>query len=91
MDRNKSAAGATLTYESIGTPPPDDMRSEQMCMISYHRALQGCPSYTEYFKDGDAVPTQLCELHSGTLQQRAERAIQGVLGALGRRIRGIFK
>jgi 1A family penicillin-binding protein len=71
--------------------PPDDMRSEQMCMISYHRALDGCPSYTEYFKDGDAVPTQLCELHSGTLQQRAERAIQGVLGALGRRIRGIFK
>jgi 1A family penicillin-binding protein len=71
--------------------PPDNMRSEQMCMISYHRALEGCPSYTEYFKDGDSVPTQLCELHSGTLQQRAERAIQGVLGALGRRIRGIFK
>ena len=71
--------------------PPDDMRSEQMCMISYHRALDGCPTYTEYFKDGDSVPTQLCELHSGTLQQRAERAIQGLLGVLGRRIRGIFK
>ena len=71
--------------------PPDDMRSEQMCMISYHRALDGCPTYTEYFKDGDSVPTQLCELHSGTLQQRAERAIQGLFGALGRRIRGIFK
>jgi len=71
--------------------PPDDMRAEQICMISYHRALAGCPSYTEYFKDGDSVPTQLCELHSGTLQQRAERVIQGLFGALGRRIRGIFK
>jgi 1A family penicillin-binding protein len=70
--------------------PPGDLRSETMCMISYHRALDGCPSYVEYFKDGDAVPTQLCELHSGTLQQRAERAMQGLFGALGRSIRRIF-
>ena len=70
---------------------PDDMRTEQMCMISYHRALDGCPSYVEYFKEGDSVPTQLCELHSGTLQQRAERAVQGLIGALGRSIRRIFK
>jgi hypothetical protein len=34
------------------------------------------PAYTEYFKDGDAVPTQLCELHSGQLQAAAERAIR---------------
>ena len=71
--------------------PPDEMRTEQMCMISYHRALDGCPTYVEYFKEGDSVPTQLCELHSGTLQQRAERAVQGVIGALGRSIRRIFK
>jgi 1A family penicillin-binding protein len=71
--------------------PPEDMRSEQICLISYHRALDGCPSYVEYFKDGDSVPTQLCELHSGSLQQRAERAIQGVIGALGRSLRGIFR
>jgi 1A family penicillin-binding protein len=71
--------------------PPGDLRTEQMCMISYHRALDGCPTYTEYFKDGDSVPTQLCELHSGTLQQRAERALQGLVDALGRRIRGIFR
>jgi 1A family penicillin-binding protein len=71
--------------------PPDEMRTEQMCMISYHRALDGCPTYVEYFKEGDSVPTQLCELHSGTLQQRAERAVQGLIGALGRSIRRIFK
>ena len=71
--------------------PPEDMRSEQICMLSYHRALDGCPSYVEYFKDGDSVPTQLCELHSGSLQQRAERAIQGVIGALSKSLRGIFR
>jgi 1A family penicillin-binding protein len=71
--------------------PPDEMRTEQMCMISYHRALDGCPTYVEYFKEGDSVPNQLCEIHSGTLQQRAERAIQGMFGALGRRIRRIFQ
>jgi 1A family penicillin-binding protein len=71
--------------------PPDDLRREQICMLSYHRALDGCPSYTEYFKDGDAVPTQLCQIHQGSLQQRAERALQGLFGAIGKGIRGIFR
>jgi hypothetical protein len=71
--------------------PPDDLRREQICMLSYRRALDGCPSYTEYFKEGDSVPTQLCQIHQGSLQQRAERALQGLFGAIGRSIRGIFK
>jgi 1A family penicillin-binding protein len=71
--------------------PPDDLRQEQMCMLSYHRALEGCPTYVEYFKDGDEIPTQLCQIHQGSLQQRAERAIQGLLGAIGKGIRGIFR
>ena len=70
---------------------PDNLRREQICMLSYRRALDGCPSYTEYFKDGDSVPTQLCQIHQGSLQQRAERALQGFFGAIGRSIRGIFK
>jgi membrane peptidoglycan carboxypeptidase len=71
--------------------PPDDLRREQICMLSYRRALDGCPSYTEYFKEGDSVPTQLCQIHRGSLQQRAERALQGLFGAIGRSIRGIFR
>jgi 1A family penicillin-binding protein len=74
-----------------GFEPPDDLRREQICMLSYRRALDGCPGYTEYFKEGDSVPTQLCHLHQGSLQQRAERAIQGVFDAIGKGIRGIFK
>jgi penicillin-binding protein 1A len=71
--------------------PPDNLRQERICMLSYQRALDGCPGYTEYFKEGDGVPTKLCPIHEGSLQQRAERAIQGLLGAIGKRIRGIFK
>ena len=62
-----------------------------MCSVSYHRALDGCPSYVEYFKPGDDIPQQLCELHAGTLRQRAERALRGILGAIGEEIRGIFR
>lgn len=72
-------------------PRPPKLRSELMCSVSYHRALDGCPSYVEYFKPGDDIPTQLCELHTGSLKQRAERALRGLLGALGEGIRGIFR
>jgi len=72
-------------------PRPPKLRSELMCSVSYHRALDGCPSYVEYFKPGDDIPTQLCELHTGSLKQRAERALRGLLGALGEGLRGIFR
>jgi 1A family penicillin-binding protein len=70
---------------------PSGLRTEVMCALSYHRALDGCPSYVEYFKSGDDIPTQLCELHSGSLKQRAERALRGLLGVIGEEIRGIFR
>jgi 1A family penicillin-binding protein len=70
---------------------PSGLRSESMCSVTYHRALDGCPGYLEYFKEGDDIPTQLCELHSGSLKQRAERALRGLLGTIGEEIRGIFR
>jgi 1A family penicillin-binding protein len=70
---------------------PDTLHQEELCRISYHRPVDGCPTYIEYLKGGDDVPTKLCSLHEGNLKQRAQRAMQGVLGALGRSIRGIFK
>ena len=59
-----------------------------MCSVSTPRPLDGCPGYTEYFKDGDDIPSALCPLHSGTIGQTAKRAIQGVLGKLFGRIVG---
>ena len=71
--------------------PPPGMQGVTLCRISHGRAVEGCPGYTEYFKEGDDVPTELCPIHQGSLQQRAERAIKSVLGAIGRSVAGIFK
>jgi penicillin-binding protein 1A len=71
--------------------PPSGLDAREMCRISYLRPVDGCPTYTEYFKDGDDIPSKLCPIHKGNLKQQAQRAIQGVVSSIGRAIRGIFK
>jgi membrane carboxypeptidase/penicillin-binding protein len=71
--------------------PPAHMHPAELCRLSYHRPVEGCPTYIEYFKDGDDVPSRMCPLHEGSMKQRAQRAIEGFFGALGRGIRGIFR
>ena len=56
---------------------PDGLRGEELCSVSYLQPVEGCPVYTEYFKDGDVVPSALCPIHRGTFKQRAARACQG--------------
>jgi 1A family penicillin-binding protein len=70
---------------------PSTLRDEELCSESYLRPVDGCPTYVEYFKEGDQVPTRLCPIHQGSLKQRARRALEGFLGAIGRGIKGIFK
>jgi 1A family penicillin-binding protein len=70
---------------------PATLRDEELCSLSYMRPVDGCPTYVEYFKEGDEIPARLCPLHQGSLKQRARRAIEGFFGVLGRGIRGIFK
>jgi penicillin-binding protein 1A len=70
---------------------PAGLREEQLCSVSYLRPVDGCPLYTEYFKEGDQVPSKLCPLHQGTLRQRARRAVQDMLSEIGRAIKGIFR
>jgi hypothetical protein len=48
------------------------------------------PTYVEYFKEGDDIPTRLCTIHQGTIKQRVQRAVQGIFGAIGRGLKGIF-
>jgi len=69
---------------------PSDVHGEELCSVSYVQPVEGCPTYTEYFKDGDTVPSQLCPIHQGTLKQRAARAIEGFFRGLGGRIAGLF-
>ena len=71
--------------------PPADLRAEELCLISYQRPVQGCPTYIEHFKDGDEIPTRLCPIHEGSFKQQVQRAVQGMFGAIGRGIRGIFR
>jgi len=70
---------------------PDGMRQEELCSVSYLRPVEGCPTYVEYFKSGDAIPSTLCPLHEGTLKQKASRAIEGFFKSLGSKLGGIFK
>jgi 1A family penicillin-binding protein len=63
---------------------PSGLQDEELCRVSYHRPLDGCPTYIEHFKDGDEIPSRLCSIHSGSLKQRARRTIEGFFGALRR-------
>jgi 1A family penicillin-binding protein len=72
------------------TPPPG-LRSAEMCRLSYLRPLDECPTYIEYFKEGDDIPSRLCPIHQGNLKQQAQRALQTVFSAIGKGILGIFK
>jgi len=72
-------------------PVPDGLEAREICRVSYLRPVESCPTYTEYFKEGDDIPSKLCPIHEGTFKQEAQRAVQGVLTGLGRAIRGIFK
>ena len=70
---------------------PAGLHGEPLCLVSYLRPVEGCPTYTEYFKSDDAVPSELCPVHQGTVKQRVQRAVEGLFFGLGRRIKGIFK
>jgi hypothetical protein len=67
------------------------MRDEQLCRVTFLQPMEDCPVYTEYFKRGDSIPGSLCTLHSGSVKQRAQRAVEGFFSGLGRRLKGIFR
>jgi penicillin-binding protein 1A len=70
---------------------PAGLQEDALCSVSYLKPVDGCPLYTEYFKDGDDVPDRLCQLHRGTIRQRVTRTLQGWAAELGRKIKGIFR
>ena len=70
---------------------PGGLHDEVLCALSYRKPVDGCPLYTEYFKDGDDVPGQLCTLHEGSIRQRVARTVQGWWAEAGRRARDIFR
>ena len=69
---------------------PAGLEEETLCALSYRKPVDGCPLYTEYFKEGDDTPDRLCTLHRGSIRQRMTRTIQGWAAELGRRVRDVF-
>ena len=74
-----------------GFEPPSGLREAQLCRVSYLRPVEGCPLYTEYFKQDDQIPSRLCTVHQGTVKQRVTRAIEGFFSGLGKKLKGILK
>lgn len=70
---------------------PDGLEGEELCSLSYLRPVEGCPTYVEYFKEGDSKPSALCPIHRGSLKQRTVRAIEGFFRGLGGKLAGIFR
>jgi 1A family penicillin-binding protein len=70
---------------------PPGIHSEELCSVSYLAPVEDCPTYAEFFKEGDTVPSALCPIHRGTFKQRTTRAIEGFLRGLGGKIAGIFR
>jgi penicillin-binding protein 1A len=71
--------------------PGEEMQEVQLCKVSYLKPVEGCPVYTEYFKEGDDVPSRLCPIHQGNVKQDIRRAMQGFLSGLGKKLKGIFR
>lgn len=70
--------------------PPAELEPVELCRLSFARPLADCPRYVEYFKEGDEQPTARCPLHRGSFEDRAGRALDGLLRSLGRRLKRIF-
>ena len=71
-------------------PVPSTVEGEPLCSVSHLRPVEGCPVYTEYFKEGDDRPSQLCPVHRGSLKQVVVRSADRLLRGLGRAIAGLF-
>ena len=70
---------------------PPGLTEVELCRVSFYRPVEGCPTYVEYFKDGDEVPHRLCPIHRGSFKQEAHRALDGLFDGLGRKLKRIFK
>ena len=70
--------------------PADGLQEDQLCKVSYLKPVEGCPIYTEYFKEGDEIPSRLCPIHQGReAADPARRA--GILLRSRTKLKGIFK
>lgn len=64
--------------------PPETLRDEVLCRISYLRPTADCPVYVEYFKRDDETPHDTCDLHDISWDERTRKAIEELFSRIGR-------
>jgi 1A family penicillin-binding protein len=70
-------------------PPPSVERIE-LCRVSHLLPTELCPRYGEYFKSGDAVPEQTCDIHRAPART-VTQVLGGIFSGLGRKLGSIFR
>ena len=67
---------------------PVSLHEETLCSVSYLKPTEFCPTYREYFKDDDEVPSGTCRLHrEPSVGERVRETLRGLLD----RLRGVFR
>lgn len=69
---------------------PAGLQRQELCRVSHLAPVDGCPRYTEHFKDGDDIPSRLCPVHEGSFEQATTRVVQNIVRSIGRGIASIF-
>jgi 1A family penicillin-binding protein len=69
--------------------PPASVTPVELCRVSHLRPTELCPKYVEYFKAGDTVPAEVCQIHQPPTRSAAQ-VIGGIFSRLGKRIRSMF-
>jgi membrane carboxypeptidase/penicillin-binding protein len=69
--------------------PPATITPVQLCRVSHLRPTELCPTYSEYFKGGDQVPTRVCDIHRAPART-VTQVLGGIFSGLGRKLGAIF-
>jgi 1A family penicillin-binding protein len=70
---------------------PSGLEPVELCQQSYLRAVAECPTYIEYFKEGDEIPRGTCPIHHGDFKQMARRKLGRFFAGFGRKLKSIFE
>ncbi len=66
---------------------PTTLEPVRLCRVSHLAPRESCPTYTEYFKHGDEVPEDRCDVHRGP---NAVEVLGGIFSRIGKGIGKIF-
>lgn len=66
---------------------PTTVEAVRLCRVSHLLPRDTCPTYSEYFKHGDVVPDDECDVHRGP---SAAEVLGGIFSKIGKGIGRIF-